>query len=113
MILTEKRQRGLRRFLDIKVAETEQMKVILKEIKKNTTNSLFKWDWRTFIHMREEKRAENQCLKHGLKKRRIKIKRNCRKDSQVSRRTMLLLIQWMRADTAQLLTETTGSILSA
>lgn len=51
----------------------------LKEIKKNTTNSLFKWDWRTFIHMREEKRAENQCLKHGLKKRRkakasIKIK---------------------------------------
>ena len=41
-----------------------------------------------------------------------KIKRNCRKDSQVSRRTMLLLIQWMRADTAQLLTETTGSILS-
>lgn len=118
MILTEKRQRGLRRFLDIKVAETEQMKVILKEIKKNTTNSLFKWDWRTFIHMREEKRAENQCLKHGLKKRRkakalIKIKRNCRKDSQVSRRTMLLLIQWMRADIAQLLTETTGSILSA
>ena len=68
--------------------------------------------------MREEKRAENQCLKHGLKKRRkakalIKIKRNCRKDSQVSRRTMLLLIQWMRADIAQLLTETTGSILSA
>ena len=117
MILTEKRQRGLRRFLDIKAAETGQMKVILKEIKKNTTNSLFKWDWRTFIHMREEKRAENQCLKHGLKKRRkakasIKIKRNCRKDSQVSRRTMLLLIQWMRADTAQLLTETTGSILS-
>ena len=94
------------------------MKVILKEIKKNTTNSLFKWDWRTFIHMREEKRAENQCLKHGLKKRRkakasIKIKRNCRKDSQVSRRTMLLLIQWMRADTAQLLVSLTDGDLTS
>ena len=33
------------------------MKVILKEIKKNTTNSLFKWDWRTFIHMKEGEKS--------------------------------------------------------
>ena len=68
VILIVTKQQRWQQFLDIKEPETEQTKVILKEIKKDMTSLLSVWECITSIIMKEAEAQENRWHSRGLKK---------------------------------------------